>query len=162
MSSTRKITLKSSDREAFEVDEAVALESQTVKHMIDDCADSIIPLSNVTIKILAKAIEYCKNTSRLQTLKKSPTRKKLWACWQLEKTTLSPDKIATHARATLLLGRLEVLPILLMGVHRKRRGACSRHTQRSFSLLVEYSGSALHLSPCTRFILVRTGIISIL
>ena len=39
----------------------MALESQTIKHMIeDDCADSGIPLPNVTSKILAKVIEYCK------------------------------------------------------------------------------------------------------
>ena len=61
MSSERKITLKSSDGETFEVDEAVALESQTIKHMVeDDCADNGIPLPNVTSKILAKVIEYCK------------------------------------------------------------------------------------------------------
>ncbi|GMI66084.1 ARABIDOPSIS SKP1 HOMOLOGUE 1, UFO INTERACTING PROTEIN 1, S phase kinase-associated protein 1 [Hibiscus trionum] len=59
--SARRITLKSSDGESFEVDEAVALESQTIKHMIeDDCADNGIPLPNVTSKILAKVIEYCK------------------------------------------------------------------------------------------------------
>ncbi|KAJ7966902.1 putative Skp1 [Quillaja saponaria] len=61
MSSDRKITLKSSDGETFEVDEAVALESQTIKHMIeDDCADNGIPLPNVTSKILARVVEYCK------------------------------------------------------------------------------------------------------
>ncbi|CAE6226441.1 unnamed protein product [Arabidopsis arenosa] len=61
MSTVRKITLKSSDGENFEIDEAVALESQTIKHMIeDDCADNGIPLPNVTSKILSKVIEYCK------------------------------------------------------------------------------------------------------
>ncbi|KAF8012687.1 hypothetical protein BT93_I0753 [Corymbia citriodora subsp. variegata] len=61
MASGRKITLKSSDGESFEVEQSVAVESQTIKHMIeDDCADNAIPLPNVTSKILAKVIEYCK------------------------------------------------------------------------------------------------------
>ncbi|WOL05285.1 SKP1-like protein 1B isoform X2 [Canna indica] len=57
----RMISLRSSDGEVFEVEEAVAMESQTIKHMIeDDCADSGIPLPNVSSKILAKVVEYCK------------------------------------------------------------------------------------------------------
>ncbi|XP_019071569.1 SKP1-like protein 1B [Solanum lycopersicum] len=55
------IVLRSSDGETFEVDKAVALESQTIKHMIEDnCADTSIPLPNITSKILALVIEYCK------------------------------------------------------------------------------------------------------
>ncbi|KAL8109749.1 SKP1-like protein 20 [Apium graveolens] len=60
-SESKMIMLKSSDNETFEVEEAVAVESQTIKHMIeDDCADTTIPLPNVSSKILAKVIEYCK------------------------------------------------------------------------------------------------------
>ncbi|RVW96714.1 SKP1-like protein 1A [Vitis vinifera] len=56
-----KLTLQSSDGMFFYVDVAVAMESQTIKHMIEDrCADNAIPLPNVTSKILARVIEYCK------------------------------------------------------------------------------------------------------
>ncbi|KAJ6838189.1 uncharacterized protein M6B38_319920 [Iris pallida] len=55
------ITLKSSDGEVFEVEQEVAMESQTIKHMIeDDCAENGIPLPNVNSRILSKVIEYCK------------------------------------------------------------------------------------------------------
>ncbi|GAU38150.1 hypothetical protein TSUD_263740 [Trifolium subterraneum] len=76
MSSTRKITLKSSDDETFEIDEAVALESQTIKHMIEDnCADDTgIPIPNVTSKILAKVIEYCKKHVEVASSEEDKTR----------------------------------------------------------------------------------------
>ncbi|KAI3855572.1 hypothetical protein MKX03_006610 [Papaver bracteatum] len=55
------VTLMSSDGETFDVDEAVALQSGTIKHMIEDgCADNAIPIPNITSNILAKVIEYCK------------------------------------------------------------------------------------------------------
>ncbi|CAL4900957.1 unnamed protein product [Urochloa decumbens] len=54
------ITLISSDSERFEVPEAAATLSQTIRHMIEDgCTDGGIPLPNVTGKILAKVLEYC-------------------------------------------------------------------------------------------------------
>ncbi|KAF4368553.1 hypothetical protein CsatB_027600 [Cannabis sativa] len=58
---SKKIILISSDGESFEVEEAIAIQSQTIKHMIEDgCADNGIPLPNVTSKILTLVIEYCK------------------------------------------------------------------------------------------------------
>uniref|UniRef100_A0A453GRN5 SKP1 component POZ domain-containing protein n=1 Tax=Aegilops tauschii subsp. strangulata TaxID=200361 RepID=A0A453GRN5_AEGTS len=62
----KMILLKSSNGEGFQVEEAVAIESQTIRHMIeDDCADNGIPLPNVDSKILAKVIEYCKKHVQL-------------------------------------------------------------------------------------------------
>lgn len=61
MSSSKTIVLCSSDGETFEVEETAAVESQTIKHLIEDgCADTSIPLPNVTSKILSMVIEYCK------------------------------------------------------------------------------------------------------
>nr|XP_043637949.1 SKP1-like protein 1B [Erigeron canadensis] len=58
---SKAIVVKSSDGETFEIDEAVASQSQIIKYMIEDgCADGVIPLPNVTAKVLFKVIEYCK------------------------------------------------------------------------------------------------------
>ncbi|KAG0472678.1 hypothetical protein HPP92_014116 [Vanilla planifolia] len=57
----KRINLKSSDGEEFVVEAPVAMLSKTIRHMIEDgCAESGIPLPNVTSKILAKVVEYCK------------------------------------------------------------------------------------------------------
>ncbi|GAB2289251.1 SKP1-like protein 1A [Dionaea muscipula] len=57
----KMVVLKSSDGETFEVEIAVASESQTIKHSIeDDESGNAIPLPNVSGHILAKVIEYCK------------------------------------------------------------------------------------------------------
>lgn len=62
MSSSKKVvTLRSSDGEMFEVEESVAIQSQTIKHMIEDgCADRVIPLLNVSGEVLSKVIVYLK------------------------------------------------------------------------------------------------------
>ncbi|MCO5611227.1 hypothetical protein L7F22_065478 [Adiantum nelumboides] len=54
-----KVKLKSSDDEMFEVEEVVGFESQTMNDMVEDTGtDSVIPLLNVSSKILSKLIEY--------------------------------------------------------------------------------------------------------
>ncbi|PIA62079.1 hypothetical protein AQUCO_00200222v1 [Aquilegia coerulea] len=55
------LKLKTSDGEVFEVEEAIMLQSETIKHMIEDgCADDEIPLLNISGNILKIVIEYCK------------------------------------------------------------------------------------------------------
>ncbi|PUZ65833.1 hypothetical protein GQ55_3G257300 [Panicum hallii var. hallii] len=54
------VTLISSDNGRFEVSEAAAIQSQTIRHMIEDgCTDGGIPLPNVTANVLARVLEYC-------------------------------------------------------------------------------------------------------
>ncbi|CAJ2655386.1 unnamed protein product [Trifolium pratense] len=73
--SEKKIILKSSDGETFEVEQAIAMQSQTIKHMIDDnCADETgIPIPNVTGKIMAKVIEYCKKHVEAASSEEKPS-----------------------------------------------------------------------------------------
>eukprot|EP00253_Pinus_taeda_P035294 PITA_35294 len=61
MASESKVSLRSSDGELFDVTEAVAFESQTIKYMIEDTGTAnAIPLPNVSSEILSKVIAYCK------------------------------------------------------------------------------------------------------
>lgn len=117
MATAKKITLKSSDGEAFEVDEAVALESQTIKHMIeDDCADSGIPLPNVTSKILAKVIEYCKKHVDAVSGDEKPTEDDLKA-WDTEFVKVDQatlfDLILVSCFLRFFLYRLDLGSIML-------------------------------------------------
>lgn len=61
MTDSEKVTLVSSDNESFEVDQAVAEESETIKNLLADTSDdSMVPLMNVRGSILSKVITYCK------------------------------------------------------------------------------------------------------
>eukprot|EP01101_Sappina_pedata_P008848 TRINITY_DN4993_c1_g1_i1.p1 TRINITY_DN4993_c1_g1~~TRINITY_DN4993_c1_g1_i1.p1 ORF type:complete len:172 (-),score=83.35 TRINITY_DN4993_c1_g1_i1:165-647(-) len=64
------IKLQSVDEQEFEVERSVAEMSITVKNMLDDIpdGDNTIPLPNVTGKILAKIVEYCKYHKEHPTL----------------------------------------------------------------------------------------------
>ncbi|KAH7332143.1 hypothetical protein KP509_20G070700 [Ceratopteris richardii] len=56
-----KVELKSADDELFEVEKIVALESRTIKDIVEDIGtDCVIPLLNVSSQILSKIIKYCR------------------------------------------------------------------------------------------------------
>jgi S-phase kinase-associated protein 1 len=77
----KKILLKSSDNETFEVEQAIAMQSQKIKHMIDDNSadETIIPIPNVTGKIMAKIIEYCKKHVDAGSFEENPSNDELKA-----------------------------------------------------------------------------------
>ncbi|KAF8085826.1 hypothetical protein N665_0645s0005 [Sinapis alba] len=89
---SKKIVLKSSDGETFEVEEAVARQSQTLANLIEDnCSDGEIPISNVTSKILAMVLEYCnKHVSESESSSSSEEDLKKWDAefMQMEQSTM--------------------------------------------------------------------------
>ncbi|KAM7526876.1 hypothetical protein LguiA_016778 [Lonicera macranthoides] len=59
-SSSNTLTLKSSDGTEFVVKESIAIQSVTIKNMVDDnCATTTIPLPNVDGKTLQLALDFC-------------------------------------------------------------------------------------------------------
>ena len=61
MASSKIITLRSSEGEDFRLDVVAAMELLVIKPIIEEGnTKRAIPLPNVTSKILAKVIEYCK------------------------------------------------------------------------------------------------------
>ncbi|RZC75584.1 hypothetical protein C5167_051061 [Papaver somniferum] len=61
MSTSKMVTLRSSDGGYFDAEEVVALQPLTIKHTIEDnCADNGIPSPNVTSNTWAKVLAHCK------------------------------------------------------------------------------------------------------
>ncbi|KAF3433997.1 hypothetical protein FNV43_RR25100 [Rhamnella rubrinervis] len=61
-SSSKVVKIRSSDNENFEVEEAAAARSETIKKLLEDVGDDadVIPLPNVDAKTLVKVMEWCK------------------------------------------------------------------------------------------------------
>ncbi|PHT56025.1 SKP1-like protein 1B [Capsicum baccatum] len=71
MSSTKLLTLKTSDGEKFVVNEALAVRSQAIKNMVEDgCTSNVIPLPNVHSKTMSKIIKYWKKHSEEEGVSK--------------------------------------------------------------------------------------------
>ncbi|XP_057449248.1 SKP1-like protein 1A [Lotus japonicus] len=139
MSSAKKITLKSSDGEAFEVDEAVALESQTIKHMVeDDCADSGIPLPNVTSKILAKVIEYCKKHVEAANPDEKPTEDELKA-WDADFVKVDQATLFDLILAANYLNIKSLLDLTCQTVADMIKGKTPEEIRKTFNIKNDFT-----------------------
>jgi S-phase kinase-associated protein 1 len=118
-SCAKKITLRCSDGQTFEVEKAVAQKLLAIKRMIDDgFADDVIPLPNVTGPILARVINYHEKhgqtarpsdgSSVLPTsLDAAPQEQEIQE-WDADFVNVNPDTLID-----LTLVRILILPFLL-------------------------------------------------
>ncbi|KAE9606622.1 hypothetical protein Lal_00026213 [Lupinus albus] len=135
----KKITLKSSDGEAFEVEEAVALESQTIKHMIeDDCADNGIPLPNVTSKILAKVIEYCKKHVDATTSEEKPNDEDLKA-WDADFVKVDQATLFDLILAANYLNIKSLLDLTCQTVADMIKGKTPEEIRKTFNIKNDFT-----------------------
>jgi len=140
MSSKRKITLKSSDCETFVIDEAVALESETIKHLIeDDCVNySGIPLSNVTSNILAKVIEYCKKHVEVGSSEEKHLKDDLRA-WDTEFVKVDQDTLVDLISAANYLNIKSLLDLTCKTVGEVMRKTTPDDILKTFSSVNDYN-----------------------
>ncbi|KEH23696.1 SCF ubiquitin ligase, SKP1 component [Medicago truncatula] len=138
-STTKKITLKSSDNETFEVPEAVALESQTIKYMIeDDCTDNGIPVPNVTGQILAKVIEYCKKHVDAESSDEKPSEDDL-KNWDAEFVKVDQAKLFGLILAANYLNIKSLLDLTCQTVADMIKGKTPEEIRKTFNIKNDFT-----------------------
>ncbi|GAU31542.1 hypothetical protein TSUD_333180 [Trifolium subterraneum] len=146
-STNKKITLKSYDGEAFEVDEAIALESKTIKHVIEDgITDKEIPVPNVTGKILAKVIEYCKThleadaaISNEKLSENDPHAKKDLVAWDAEFVNVDMATIFELIRASHYLDIKNLNDLVSKTVADMMRGKSTEEIRKMFNIKNDFT-----------------------
>ncbi|KAK9182024.1 hypothetical protein WN944_025165 [Citrus x changshan-huyou] len=115
-SSEKKITLKSSDGEALNVEKNVALEFEPAKGFLEDNSEEaddeaiVVPLPNVSAAVLSELIPYVKQRLELSA---KPVQKKLIKAFDDQFTRhLSDDKLGELMLAANYLGVNYLLDVL--------------------------------------------------
>ncbi|KAK0605289.1 hypothetical protein LWI29_025062 [Acer saccharum] len=140
----KKITLTSSDGESFEVDQVVAVMSQTINHMIeDDCANSGIPVPNVTGKILAKVIEYCKkhveSADKTNDRNNSATAADELKNWDAEFVKVDQATLFDLILAANYLNIKELLDLTCQTVADMIKGKTPEEIRRTFNIANDFT-----------------------
>ncbi|XP_050378912.1 SKP1-like protein 1A [Argentina anserina] len=134
------ITLKSFDNETFEVEEMVALESQTIKHMVeDDCADNVIPLPNVSGSILAKVIEYCRKHVEERTAETGSAGKDSLKAWDAEFAKVDQNVLFDLILAANYLNVKELLDLTCQTVADMIKGKTPEEIRGIFNITNDFT-----------------------
>jgi S-phase kinase-associated protein 1 len=136
-----KFTLQSYDGETFEVDEAVALKSQTIKYLIEDgCANSTIPIPNVTGKILAMIIEYCKKHVEAEAASsdEKPSEDDLKA-WDADFVKIDSTTLFELVIAANYLNINNLLNLTCNTIGEMIKGKTSEEIRQTFNIVNDFS-----------------------
>ncbi|OMO97849.1 SKP1 component [Corchorus olitorius] len=138
-STSKKILLQSSDGETFEVEEAVAVESQTIKHMIEDgCADTEIPLPNVTSQTLSKVLEYCKKHVEAAADKEKKPEDDMKA-WDTEFMKVDQNTLFDLILAANYLNIKGLLDLTCRTVADMMKGKSPEEIRKTFNIINDYT-----------------------
>ncbi|KAK8477248.1 hypothetical protein V6N13_027834 [Hibiscus sabdariffa] len=140
MASTSKkmITLKSSDGEIFEIDEAVALQSYTIKNMIkDDCVDGEIPIPGVNGKTLSKVLEYCKRLADVAANTENSSDE--LQVWEAEFANVDMDAILDFMTAANCLVIVELLDLTCKTMADRMWGKTLEQFRETFNIKNDYT-----------------------
>ncbi|XP_057957198.1 SKP1-like protein 1A [Malania oleifera] len=138
--SARKIMARSSDGETFEVDEILALESQSIKHMIeDDCADNGIPLPNVIGRILAKVIKYCKKHVKAPNIEKRGGVNEELKSWDAEFVKVDQATLFDLILAANYLNIKTLLDLTCLTVADMIKGKTPEEMRKTFNIKNDFT-----------------------
>ncbi|XP_008779825.2 SKP1-like protein 1A [Phoenix dactylifera] len=134
----KTITLRSSDGEEFEVEEAAAKQSKTLTNIIEDgCADGGIPVSNVTGKVLAKVLEYCKKHAD------SAATEEEIAAWDYEYINVEQDVLYEVIVASNYLNIKSLLELGCRGAADMIKGRTPAEIRQWFKIPNDFSAEEL-------------------
>ncbi|CAI8600992.1 unnamed protein product [Vicia faba] len=139
--SAKKINLKSRDGDIFEVDEAVALESQTLRHLIEDnCADGEgIPIPNVTSQILAKVIEYCKKHVEAANSEEKPAANDDLKTWDAEFVKVDQQTLFDLILAANYLDIKSLLDLISQAIAQIVASKTVEETRKMFNIVNDFT-----------------------
>ncbi|KAK8477249.1 hypothetical protein V6N13_027833 [Hibiscus sabdariffa] len=139
-STSKKIILMSSDHETFEVDEAVVLQSQTIKNMIEDnCADGKIPLPNITGKTLSKVLEYCKKHAEAEVAADKEGNSEELKVWDGEFLNVDQGTLFDLIMAANFLDIKELLDLTCQAVAYMLKGKTPEQIREIFHIKNDYT-----------------------
>jgi len=138
-SSTKKITLMSSDGEMFEIEKAVVMESETIKNFIKDVPDiTRIPIPKVSGKILAMVIQYCKKHVDSANSNEKPSEDDLKK-WDTEFIQLEQPILLDLILAANFLDIKSLLDLTCQRVADMMRGKTPEEICQMFNIVNDYS-----------------------